>query len=519
MFELLLRQTLTRPWMLVAPIFAAVVATGLIVGELLYWSTVQVDLASASREEQVLSAAVTRSAQRIAKDQEASTVWDDAVMHVRTPDPEWLDANLGVWMHTYYGHDRTYVLSGDDKPVYAMEDGDRVPPEHFGSVASAAAPLVRDLRHELATGASPDTPDIQTLGALDLAVIGGHPAIVSVKPIVSDTGKIDQVPGSEAVHISVRYLDGDFITRLSANYRLDNARFSSLDDRHGQEVAFPYTARDGRVVGYLIWSPYLPGSSVRGKIAPALSAALAGITVIIAVLVLALRKEASALEGSEARARHLAEHDTLTDLPNRMLFNERLRTHLAHARNDDTSVALLALDLDRFKQVNDSLGHPAGDELLRQVAARLCGALRGSDTIARIGGDEFSIILPNADDRLTENVCSRLIGVINEVFDVFGHEVSIGLSIGAAITPADADDNDLLIRRADLALYAAKQRGRGRYVRFTKSLEPAGPANEPLATKLKGAISGDPSHERLFGELARSEEGDDEANKNKEEQP
>ena len=490
MLELLLRQTLTKPWMLVAPICAAVAATGLVVGVLLHWSTMQADLASASREEQILSSVLNRSAQRIAKDQEAVTVWDDAIANVATPDPEWLDANLGVWMHDYYGHDRTYILNGRSEPVYAMVDGERVAPESFGAVRSVAAPLVRELRRGLAAGDAAEAPDMQTPGAHDIAVVENRPAIVSVKPIVSDSGDIAQTPGSEAVHISVRYLDGDFATLLAANFRLQNARFSWQKDPEGGEAALPYTARNGAVVGYLIWSPYLPGSSVAGKIAPALAAALICITLIIAILVAALRRGAAALESSEARARHLAEHDSLTDLPNRMLFNERLRVLMERARSVDGKVALLALDLDRFKQVNDGLGHPAGDEVLKQVAARLSHAVRGSDTVARIGGDEFSIILPDADEHFIESICCRLVAAINGRFEIEGQDVFIGLSIGVAVAPADAQDMDQLIGRADLALYAAKQRGRGRYVRFTNALEGAGEATRALAGSFDGPLKG-----------------------------
>ena len=175
MLELLLRQTLTKPWMLVAPICAAVAATGLVVGVLLHWSTMQADLASASREEQILSSVLNRSAQRIAKDQEAVTVWDDAIANVATPDPEWLDANLGVWMHDYYGHDRTYILNGRSEPVYAMVDGERVAPESFGAVRSVAAPLVRELRRGLAAGDAAEAPDMQTPGAHDIAVVNLKP--------------------------------------------------------------------------------------------------------------------------------------------------------------------------------------------------------------------------------------------------------------------------------------------------------------------------------------------------------
>lgn len=482
MVTALLRQSLSKPWMLIAPICVAVVATGLVIGALLYWSALQVDRASAARETDILSRAVTRSADRVAKEQEASTVWDDAVRYVNAPDLDWLDANLGIWMHTYYGHDEAYIVNGRDEPVYAMLGGVRVATDTVNSAGSTIAGLVHELRQKLVAGAEPAGPDLQTSGAQDIAVIGGHPAIVSAKPIVSDTGEIEQAPGTEAVHISVRYLDGDFTERLAANYRLQDARFSWQDDRGANQVAFPYKARDGSTVGYLIWSPYLPGSSVRYEVQPALAAALVGIALIIGLLAYALRSGAAALERSEARARHLAEHDSLTDLPNRMLFNERLQRLLDHARSARADIALLSLDLDRFKQVNDSLGHPAGDELLRQVGARLCRAVRGSDTVARIGGDEFAIILPNADDRLIDKVCQRLLATVREPFAILADTASIGLSIGVAVAPKDATDKGQLIRRSDLALYAAKQRGRGRYERFTKALDaPAEPKREAAA--------------------------------------
>jgi diguanylate cyclase (GGDEF)-like protein len=488
MLETLLRRILARPSMLFAPVLAAVAATSLIIGGLLYWSSLQVDRASADREEQILASALERSVRRIAKDQEASTVWDDAIDHVRSLDLDWLDANLGIWMHDYYGHDRTYILSTVDEPVYAMEEGERSVPSRFYLVRSTVAPLVQELRRRLVAGEAPESSEVQTFGAQDIGVIDGHPAIISVKPIVSDTGKIKQAPGTEAVHVSVRYLDDNFITRLASDFRLHGARFSETDDRDSGEAVLPYAARDGSVAGYLIWSPYLPGSSVRGKIAPALAAALAAITLIIGGLVLALRNGASALERSEARARHLAEHDSLTDLPNRILFDARLETAILEARSSQARVALLALDLDRFKQVNDTFGHPAGDELLRQVGARLCRAVRGSDTVARIGGDEFFIIVPNADVGLVDSICARLIHAIHQVFGVFGEEISVGLSIGVAVAPLDANDKNQLIRHADLALYAAKQRGRARYVRFTKDLEPASAMLPPLGRAFEGAL-------------------------------
>jgi len=471
MLTLLLRRSLIKPWLLIAPIGIAVVAIGFVVGALLHWSALQVDNAAASREKDTLARAVHRSIQRIGKDQEASTVWDDAVVHVIAPDAEWFDANLGIWMHSYYGHDETFVLDPHDRPIYAMIGGKRAAPESYSSARPAISSLVRELRKKMASGAAADGTDTQTPGVQDLAVVGGHPAIVSVKPIVSDTGKIEQAPGTEGIHVSVRYLDGDFASRLAANYQLNDARFSWQDDKKPDQAAYPFVAREGSVLGYLIWSPYLPGSSVRMALQPALAAALAGITITIGILVLALRQGASALAKSEALACHLAEHDSLTNLPNRMLFNRRLQTLLDQTRTSKTRLALLAIDLDRFKPVNDRLGHAAGDELLRQVGARLSYAVRDSDMVARLGGDEFFVILWEAGDELIDALCRRLLSVVQAPFDVLEDTVSIGVSIGVAVSSTDTVDEEQLVRRADLALYSAKRMGGGRHVRYSETLE------------------------------------------------
>lgn len=471
----------SHPWQFIVPIIGAVIAIAGVVASLLQWSALQVDRASSHKQEAIVSAALSRSMQRIAKDQEAATVWDDAIAHLDPPNLDWLDANLGIWMHTYYGHDQTFILNSADQPLYAMVEGNRMSPTTYAAARDAAGPLVKELRSKLVSGVKPESDDILSPGATDIAVVGGHPAIISAKPIVSDTGKISQVPGSEAIHISVRYLDGDFIRRLSTAYLLDLARFSWNDDRTPDEISIPYRTRSGMPVGHLIWSPYLPGSKVSQSMRPALIGALAAVVLIIGLLAIALRKGATALRQSEARARHLAEHDNLTDLPNRMLFQVQLR-RLLRARNiSATNLALLSLDLDHFKEVNDSFGHPAGDELLRQVAGRLSANVRGTDLVARLGGDEFSVILPDVEWQRLAEICSRLLTAIHQPFDIFGNQVFIGLSIGIAVAPQDASTEEELISRSDVALYVAKRQGRGKSVRYSRALERKGESWRPSA--------------------------------------
>jgi diguanylate cyclase (GGDEF)-like protein len=177
------------------------------------------------------------------------------------------------------------------------------------------------------------------------------------------------------------------------------------------------------------------------------------------------RKEA------EARIHHMALHDALTGLPNRALLKDRLAQSIALACRTHDQVAVLMLDLDRFKNVNDSLGHFAGDRLLESVSKRLGCCLRESDIVARLGGDEFVVGLPVvANDEEVESVAQKIMTSLAEPFDIEGHEVRIGVSIGIALHPADGEDPDMLLQAADVAMYEAKKRGRGIYTFFKPAI-------------------------------------------------
>jgi diguanylate cyclase (GGDEF)-like protein/PAS domain S-box-containing protein len=171
---------------------------------------------------------------------------------------------------------------------------------------------------------------------------------------------------------------------------------------------------------------------------------------------------AAAIERKQTHTRlqHLAQHDALTGLPNRELFHDRLQTALARARREHSRLALLYIDLDRFKQVNDALGHAAGDLLLREVGLRLRQCVRESDTIGRIGGDEFLVLLPTIDQPAdAARVAAKIRHALNRPFELDGELASISSSIGIAVCPEHGDGKQELIQRADRAMYAAKQRG------------------------------------------------------------
>lgn len=164
------------------------------------------------------------------------------------------------------------------------------------------------------------------------------------------------------------------------------------------------------------------------------------------------------------RLHSLAYYDALTDLPNRELFNDRLESALAQARREPRMVGVMFLDLDHFKQINDSLGHFVGDELLKVVADILGRCIRESDTVARLGGDEFTILMAGitlADD--VTLVAQKIVEALDHPLTVAGHELRVTASIGTAIFPADGADGEMLLRNADAAMYAAKQSGRNQF--------------------------------------------------------
>jgi diguanylate cyclase (GGDEF)-like protein len=186
---------------------------------------------------------------------------------------------------------------------------------------------------------------------------------------------------------------------------------------------------------------------------------------------------------------HMARHDALTDLPNRIMLRERLEHELRRVKRGE-ALAVLCLDLDHFKSVNDTLGHPIGDELLKIVADRLRRCIREPDTIARLGGDEFAIIM-TAMMQPTDAVAlsKRIRESITKPYNIGGHQIVIDVSIGISVSPADASESDELLKNADMALYGAKADGRGSYRFFEPEMDARMKARRELEMDLRRALA------------------------------
>jgi diguanylate cyclase (GGDEF)-like protein len=192
----------------------------------------------------------------------------------------------------------------------------------------------------------------------------------------------------------------------------------------------------------------------------------------------------------EARIAHMARHDALTDLPNRLLFRERMEQELDQVKGEVNGFAVMCLDLDAFKTVNDTFGHPIGDALLVGVAHRLRGQMRNGDIVARLGGDEFAIILGGSVQSVhAETVAANILESMAQPYQIDGHEISIGVSIGIAYSHRDGDDADHLLKNADLALYAAKSDGRNTYRSFEIEMDAKVRARRVLEVEFRAALT------------------------------
>ena len=194
---------------------------------------------------------------------------------------------------------------------------------------------------------------------------------------------------------------------------------------------------------------------------------------------------------AQAKISHMARHDALTNLPNRVLFHEQLERGLRRAGSND-QLAVLCLDLDHFKDINDSLGHPIGDALLKEVGRRLKATVGEHDTVARLGGDEFAVVqIGRSEEAEARVLAGRLVEVISAPYEIDDHQIVIGVSIGISLSPQDGTNPDELLKNADLALYRAKADGRGTYRFFETGMDARAQARRLLEMDLRAALQRD----------------------------
>ena len=470
----------------------------------LYWSTRQSDEVSVERQVRVTRHSINIALDELAQQQETVAVWDESAQEMVKPRPEqqWLHDNIGFWLHRIFAHDEVFLLDGRDRLVQADHEGEIAPPARYAAMRAELAPLVQMVRdkrecvngmHDRHPGrALPPNSTVRTteraVHETHLMMVAGRPAAASAMLIKPSTEGFVKPDGDWPVLISVRYLDGSFMKELEARYLIDAARFSVVSSPKADEVAEPLLTEGGHRLGYVIWRPELPGSRILDTLLPFAVSALAILALLMLLLTRSLKQTLNERAAFEARAAHLAYHDSLTGLPNRALLGERLQHSLAALQRGGT-LSLLLIDLDRFKQINDTLGHLAGDQLIRDFAVRLQRLVRPKDTVARLGGDEFAVILCDGWSRsAVDTLCAAIIEEFRVPFTLADTQVFGGASIGAVHAVGKVRDATELFRRADVALYRAKAEGRGCARVYEEGMDESDRARARLEADLRSAL-------------------------------
>lgn len=442
--------------------------------------------------------------------QKVQLTWDDAMRKaVLADDVTWSDHYLGAFFWNNFRTDKLFLLRPDGRLVHSWEQGRPVG-------AGAAKGLERDIAALLAAAQRPGAVSGDVHHTLPLAdgawpadVDGrpltrwaarpvlhhGRPAFLAVAAIVPDReyGLLGRRPAYVA---SLRYLEGALLAQMRTDLLLPDLGFSRTPPDPGRN-AIALKDAEGRSIGWLAWRAKTPGPTIIRRTAPLLATYILffiGVVMGGSIIVRRMRRAGRELLASEAQAQHNALHDAMSGLPNRVHYMQRLRAELAACIEGRVGgdVFVAYLDIDSFKVVNDTLGHHVGDELVRQVAMRLRRALPEGDFLSRFGGDEF-VLMRRAEGGLAaaDQLGRQIMELMQEPFAISGNNLDVTCSCGISWGPEQSEDPGELLRRADIALYRAKQRGRARYRRFTRDMDASVKLRREMEMELRRAIARD----------------------------
>lgn len=481
--------------MALAVVILGVTMTAWVIGARIY-STRGADREVARREETLVANGMKGWIAEVEGRVVAQTTWDAAVQNLAIRfDPAWASENIGEYLFHVAHYDEAYVLSGSDTAVYGMVNGRDVTPSDAAALKIAGS-LVADVRRsEALRNARPPSAGAPATAVQSSAIglVSDRPAIVTATLVQPDFGRVSR-PVRAPVVITVSELDDAFLARFSDRFLLDDLTLTvggPIPPENPRRARALLTNDAGKFVASMGWTPQAPARGVLLKTLPLLLGALTAFCILAVVLFLRGRDAARALIASESRSKHMAYHDHLTGLPNRAMFMERLGQTLAEMRRDKRPMGVLALDLDRFKQVNDTYGHAAGDELIIDIASRLKSLARASDTVCRLGGDEFAILCGAVTPRGLVTLAERIVEALSHPMDLPFGRVFPGVSVGITVVSDPWLGGGEVLRQADLALYRAKEGGRGRYEFYEPEMDQALRARRALEDDLRDALRAD----------------------------
>jgi diguanylate cyclase len=453
---------------LVMPIGAIVAVAIVCVIVAVLTSARRADEVSFNREQQLIQQATADRGTRIARELESAAATEGATAAIRVEyDPQWVEQRLGEWLQAYFQHDIVVVVDGFDQIKYTRSRaGDNAAAADLHRGLADGLDLLRGRRNAAPDGAIPVVAGQYPLNpGRRLALVQrffDRPAIVAAAAVGSDS---DLKLGNEHAPIvfSVKYIDDAMLSEIGARLQLPDLHKLDGPAQPLDEQVMTLADSQGAPIVRLAWKPTQAGGTIVWSVLPFIAITIAGFALLVGLVIRHMRQTAKTIATGETQLRHLALHDPVCGLPNRIYFSERLETVIEEVRRGGPTAAVFYIDLDHFKDVNDTLGHHIGDALILNVTQRLSRIVRGDDLVARLGGDEFAIItLCSSDSYSLQALAGRIIAALCAPYAINGHNIVIGASIGIAAIDRRARDAADILRYADMALYRAKNEGRNR---------------------------------------------------------
>ena len=461
-----------------------------------YYSSIKVDNAAREHAERVVANGLEQFADEIGKSSVDQTYWDEAVLYGSNRiDPKWVSDAFGRVFWEIDGFEGSILFDHRDAAVFASARGHDEAPNHYSQVIRAAKPLIASIRDRERKRGRVDVSKL--VRGSQLEPITAH-AIIRDEDAIFFLGASLVQPDSKAVPadrpasilVILERMDKTVTDQIGGRFLLNRPqlRLGSNPPAMGGGQA---VIRDplGRQIAAFEFDTPMPGTQLSHRLWPALALFALALLAATAWIIRAGRAMAGSLVASEARATHLAFHDQLTGLPNRARLNEGFAQLASSARRTGKQFAVMCIDLDLFKAVNDNFGHLAGDELIRLVASTIQRNCRPDDFLARIGGDEFILLQSDSSVSRASALAERVIAAIAEPVELKVGRAFIGASIGLVIVDGSPIDAQEALRRADLAMYAAKQAGRNGYAFFKPSFDRAVRHRMTMQTHLHDALA------------------------------
>src|SRR4029077_4072126 len=343
--------------------------------------------------------------------------------------PAVVQPRLLAWLGTLIDHDRVLVVDSTGAIVYSQPGQNSSDPELSMAAVSRAHAIVEFMHGRTA---------LMPAGAMRL--LGGAPSmrhrgvaetafLINIRDRLNLFSAIpigEASAGPSPLVLTVRTVDQNMLASIGERLQLADLRMVGHEPEPAGHNAYEFVDGNNDRIARFAWIPLKPGAAILISVIPFIGVALAGLTILAGLVLRYMRYTAATIAAGENRLRDLALHDPLCGLPNRNFFGERLEAMIADVRDGGAAAAVFYIDLDHFKDVNDTLGHPIGDELIRDVTLRLSRTMRGDDLVARLGGDEFAVISSIGDDYVKMlGMAQRTISAICAPYSVGGHTIVI----------------------------------------------------------------------------------------------